>query len=120
MLSLWEVHQPADIGYREKTRLDFCVLSDEYGKLYAEKNDKKGNTVCKLSCSGFVTSQRRYDMNGRFQVKGGKTGFCRKRLMQTGSLGHSLAGNLVKPLMSLNGPNGASVAMDSEEGESSA
>jgi len=42
-------------------------------------------------------------MNGRFQMQGGKTG-CRNRSIQTGSSGGiSLAGNLVKPLLSLYG-----------------
>jgi hypothetical protein len=51
-------------------------------------------------------------MNGRFQMQGGKR-FCRKRLMQTGSSGTLIWLEEPKPLMSLLGPNGGSVAMDS-------
>ncbi len=35
----------------------------------------------------FARVHRRYDMNGRFQMQGGKTVFCRKRWMQSGSSG---------------------------------
>jgi hypothetical protein len=42
-------------------------------------------------------------MNGRFQMQGGKNGFCRNRSMHPVLLELSLAGNLVKPLMSLYG-----------------
>ncbi len=48
------------------------------------------------------TNQRRYNMKGRFQMQGCKTGFCRKMSMQISS-SVSLAGNLVKPLMFLYG-----------------
>jgi hypothetical protein len=62
-------------------------------------------------CTGTVfkvTVQRRYDtydMNGRFQMQGGKTGICQNTVDQYRPvlLGLSLAGNLVKPLMSLYG-----------------
>jgi hypothetical protein len=37
-------------------------------------------------------------------------------MQQTGSSGTLIAGNLVKPLCPSMGPNGGSVAMDSEEG----
>jgi hypothetical protein len=58
-----------------------------------------------------VTSQRRYDMNGIFQMQGGKKlDFAEIDQCKPVLLGLSLAGNLVEPSM---GPNGGSVAMDS-------
>ncbi len=65
---------------------------------------------------------RRYDMNGRSQMPGGKTGFCRKRWMQTGSsetlIGWKCGKTTFVPLWDrmegrAMGPNGGSMAMDS-------
>jgi hypothetical protein len=53
-------------------------------------------------------------MNERSQIKGGKNGiFAERDKCKPVLLRLSLAGNLEKPLMSLNGPNGGSVAKDS-------
>jgi hypothetical protein len=45
--------------------------------------------LCLFSMASIVADEdvflRRYDMNGSFQMQGGKTGFCRNRSMQTGS-----------------------------------
>jgi hypothetical protein len=50
------------------------------------------------------SEQRRYDMNGRFQMQGGKKqDFAEIDQCKHVLLGLSLAGNLVKPLMSLYG-----------------
>ncbi len=46
---------------------------------------------------------RRWTWTGDFKCREVKTGFCRNRSMQTGSSGLSLAGNMVKPLLSLYG-----------------
>jgi hypothetical protein len=62
-----------------------------------------------FQCASGFTMQRRYAMNGRSQMQGGKKLKCKPVLLRL-----SLAGNLEKPLCSSTGPNGGSVAMDSE------
>jgi hypothetical protein len=58
--------------------------------------------------------RRRYDMNGIFQMQGGKNlDFAEIDPCKPVFLGLSLAGYLVKPLLSSIGPNGESVATDS-------
>jgi hypothetical protein len=52
-------------------------------------------------------------MNGRFQMQGGKNWILESDECKPVLLGLSLAGNLVKPLLTLYGPNRGSVAMDS-------
>ncbi len=55
-------------------------------------------------------------MNGRFQMQGRKTGFCRKRSMQTGSSGtlNGWKSGQTNFFLYGMGPNGGSVAMVSE------
>jgi len=50
-----------------------------------------------------ICLQRRYDMNGRSQMKGGKNDFVERDKCKPVVLRLSLAGNLEKPLMSLCG-----------------
>jgi hypothetical protein len=61
-----------------------------------------------------VSVQRRYDMNRRFQSREVKTGFCPKRLKQTGSSGTLIGWKSGQTtFVTLKGPKGWSVAMDS-------
>jgi hypothetical protein len=53
-------------------------------------------------------------MNSCSQMQGDKNWVLPKEINVTDSLGLSLAGNLEKPLCSSMGPNGGSVAMDSD------
>jgi hypothetical protein len=61
------------------------------------------NNAAATSATGGV-DQRRYDMNGRFQMQEGKNWILPKiDQCKPVLLGLSLAGNLVKPLLSLYG-----------------
>ncbi len=58
------------------------------------------STLCPRACQQYFGYRGGTKWMGDFKCREVKTEFCRKSLMQTGS---SLAGNLVKPLISLNG-----------------
>jgi hypothetical protein len=59
--------------------------------------------VYKYGLSTLRAVLRRYDMNGGFQMQGGKNWILSKEMNAPVLLGLSLAGNLVKPLLSLYG-----------------
>jgi hypothetical protein len=92
------------------------VRGPDRGTLYAMKVLKKANIVQKKKTTEHTRTERQVSNGqkeafskwgrtgtGDFKCREVKTGFFRKRSMQTDSSGLSLVGNLVKPLMSLYG-----------------
>ncbi len=67
-----------------------------------------------LPTPAFGPLAMRYVMNGRFQMQGGKNRIFPKRLMQTGSSGSLIGWKSGQTFCPSLGPNGGSVAMDSD------